>query len=730
MKKLFTLTLIGLLSIMNLQGQILFEEDFEGGSLPTDWNVVSNATDGGWLVGSIADLSTNAFQIPANGSTRVVATNDDSCDCDKSNESLVMPPLNLTDQTAVVLEFDAYYLDNVYLGDQEDATIEISTDNVTWEVLEDLHGHGSWDTHSVNISDYGGEETVYIRFRYDDDNGWLYGFAIDNVVVKVPPFLDIALVEVNSPIYGEVDEDMPIKGLVYNAGVNSITSMEVSYTINSGSPITEVINGMDIPSFSYATFELTSPWIPISVGTYDIDVEILTANGQTDEDESNNGGAFEPEIFEQVIVPDKMDDFLNSIPELTEVTGASNSLNKPTDLDFFPILGKNELWVINQRIENDGGSTLKISDATDETPSNFLHQIDGNSWHFMSLPTGIAFSDENFNFASSPGVQDANHGGGTFTGPSLWSSHPDIYAQPSGGNGSHLDMLHGSPFSMGIAHEVDNVFWVYDDWNEDIVRYDFVDDHGPGNDDHADAIVRRYSNIGITADGDIPNHMVLDKTSGWLYFIDNGNDRVLRLDINSGAVANGLPMINEPLAEHSAMGGFDFEIIIDSGLDRPCGIEIFGNRLLVGDYASGDIIMYDIDNGFLELGRISTDEEGLTGIKVGPDGNIWFTNRIQNTLMSAQPGEVMTSVSNINKSVKVSLSPNPTSGALRVNIHDVESLDNVVVKLKATTGQQLLELQTVTAQTHIDLSDFPNGIYFLTVEGQTFSKAQKVVLNR
>jgi hypothetical protein len=73
--------------------------------------------------------------------------------------------------------------------------------------------------------------------------------------------------------------------------------------------------------------------------------------------------------------------------------------------------------------------------------------------------------------------------------------------QPSGGNGSHLDMLHGSPFSMGIAHEVDNVFWVCDDWNKDIVRYDFVGDHGPGNDDHSDAIVNRYENIGIDADG-------------------------------------------------------------------------------------------------------------------------------------------------------------------------------------------------------------------------------------
>jgi hypothetical protein len=136
---------------------------------------------------------------------------------------------------------------------------------------------------------------------------------------------------------------------------------------------------------------------------------------------------------------------------------------------------------------------------------------------------------------------------------------------------------------MGIAHEVDNVFWVYDDWNNDIVRYDFVDDHGPGADDHADGIVRRYSNIGIEADGDIPNHLILDKDTDWLYFVDNGNDRVIRLDINSATNSNGLPGINEPLAEHSSMTGFDYEVIIDSDLERPCGIEIFENTLLVGE---------------------------------------------------------------------------------------------------------------------------------------------------
>ena len=35
---------------------------------------------------------------------------------------------------------------------------------------------------------------------------------------------------------------------------------------------------------------------------------------------------------------------------------------------------------------------------------------------------------------------------------------------------------------MGIASEEENVFWVYDDYSNDIAMYDFAEDHGPGND--------------------------------------------------------------------------------------------------------------------------------------------------------------------------------------------------------------------------------------------------------
>ncbi|MCB0662001.1 MAG: choice-of-anchor J domain-containing protein [Saprospiraceae bacterium] len=727
MKQTFMLLSMLCFSTFLVHGQIIFEEDFESGEMPAGWTIETKASDGGWNVGTASALSSQYFPIrPNSGSTYIAGTNDDACNCDKSDEYLITPPIDLSNQTAAVLKFDAFYTDNGYQGFDEDATIEVSLDGTNWVVVEDLHGHGSWDRHTIDLGNYIGESTVYIGFRYDENGGWLYGFAIDNVVVEVPPSLEASLVELDVLPYGEVDRGLPIKGTVYNAGIEPITTMEVSFGVNGDNPVMETFDNISIPAFSYFNFELTNPWLPSAAGVYDIEISIATINGSTDGDPADNSGRVETEIYESVSIPFKIDDILGTVPDITIKATTASGLNLPTDLDFFPILGKDEVWVVNQRNENSGGSTIIISDASTGNPS-YEQKVDGNAWHFMSLPTGIAFSSDNFNFGTSPGVKDANHNGGTFTGPTLWSSDPEIYAQPSGGNGSHLDMLHGSPFSMGIAHEVDNVFWVYDNWNKDIVRYDFVDDHGPGNDDHSDAIIRRFKNLGINGDGNIPNHMVLDKETGWLYFVDNGNDRVIRLDINSPTAANPIPLINEQLAEHSSMQDYVYEVIVSDGLEQPCGIELFENRLLVGDYATGDIVVYDVENNFAEMGRIPTNETGLTGLKVGPDGNIWYTNRLRNTLSVAAAGSpVATNDLEVDNTVRIS--PNPATNTLFIDTQNAgEQLDLEMFDL---AGKRVLSFRGVENHQGINISSLSEGVYLLKMKGNFGNSTQKVVIQR
>lgn len=320
-------------------------------------------------------------------------------------------------------------------------------------------------------------------------------------------------------------------------------------------------------------------------------------------------------------------------PVFSVIGSAANGISQPQDLDFNQTRA-NELWIINKGTENSGGSTVMFSNVG-SSQQTFDYRKDGNAWHFMALPSALSFNNAG-NWATSSNIFDANHRSDTFTGPTLWSGDLNIYAKDPGPgkNGSHLDMLHGSPFSMGIESEINNVFWVFDGYNNHIVRYDFAADHGPGNDDHSDGKIHRYSQVKVLRNPEVPSHLVLDKEKKWLYCIDGGNRRVLRMNIKTGRKLKDLPMINEDLAEHFEMTDVVWEEFLPAsfGLKQPCGIDIKDNRLFISDFETGEIICLDI-NSKKELGRIQTGNKGITGIKIGNDNKLWFVNSIYNQLV-------------------------------------------------------------------------------------------------
>ncbi|NCG20359.1 MAG: hypothetical protein GWP91_15225 [Rhodobacterales bacterium] len=326
--------------------------------------------------------------------------------------------------------------------------------------------------------------------------------------------------------------------------------------------------------------------------------------------------------------------FPDYTPGFTVIAKAGDGLDKPQDLDFHPDADREfELWVVNKRTEDTGSDMVIIHDAglSSQTSEN---RMDGNAWHFMNQVSAIAFSDDNGNWATSAEIHDANHSGTpesepAFSGPSLWSSNLDVFARPSGGNGSHLDMLHQSPQAMGIAHDVDNAFWVFDGFADEIVWYDFVTDHGPGNDDHSDGKVKRYSDLPLKKIAGTPGHMVVDKSTDWLYICDPGNSQILRMDIFSGTKDFDLAANFESLAKHFQMKDEVWEVFADTNLQEPTGIDLDGELLYVTDKATGEIIGFSLETGE-ELGRIQTDAGAIMGIKVGPDGNLYYVDRKSN----------------------------------------------------------------------------------------------------
>ena len=343
-------------------------------------------------------------------------------------------------------------------------------------------------------------------------------------------------------------------------------------------------------------------------------------------------------IFNTSIAQNHFQKLINSPFVITSLSGTqTDGLYAPRDLDFHTDPDRaNELWVINENSAtfdpNFGGSTVTYYSAgTDSQWADY--RKDSYSAHFMHTASAIAFSD-NGGFANTLDVQDANgNPNGYFSGCTLWDADTSVYARVNQNGpelGSHWDMLHQSPFSIGIAAETENIYWLFDGYHNTIAKYNFQEphpDHEHGGEDHSDGLIYRYDEIVVDRVAGLSSHMVMDQESDLLYICDTGNQRILRMNTNSGVIDYELTPYGENIEGYYSMADAEYETIIDSGFVSPTGIDLYENYLLVSDYSNGHIIIYDLedDTGIQETARLQTGmSEDVMGIKAGPDGSIWF----------------------------------------------------------------------------------------------------------
>lgn len=354
-----------------------------------------------------------------------------------------------------------------------------------------------------------------------------------------------------------------------------------------------------------------------------------------------------------------------SLAELVLVGTAEDGLSTPRDLAFNPDRPE-ELWTVNRA---DDSTVIYVDPGQPE--QRIDKRIDVYAYHFMEEVSAISFGagDTFATCQESRNTYNDQARANDFMGPTLWPADLDLYAKANQGGGlrtpalldaimrgqlcgleadpdqadrctlgSHIDMNHQSPNCMGIEHQADNAYWTVDGFNGHIVYYDFAADHGLGCDDHSDGIVRRYPEASVIRVPGVPSHLALDAATGWLYYADTGAGEVRRLDSASGRRARDLGRSNEPLAEYSAWSGVTVETFA-TGLQAPSGLALGDGRLFVSDYATGEILAFDLETGD-ELARLATGAEGIMGLALGPDARLWFVDGLADRLLRVDPHAV------------------------------------------------------------------------------------------
>ena len=413
---------------------------------------------------------------------------------------------------------------------------------------------------------------------------------------------------------------------------------------------------------------------------------------------------------------------------LTTVGDVTNGLLNPQDLDFIP--GTNNWWVLNY--EGGAGSVAIFYNAGQPNQKSEFRR-DSHSGHFMIRASALAIG-HNGNFATAQEIQNTNGDNSTFMGPALWSTDTSIFARLEQSNwepttllGSHLDMLHASPFGMGIAHDEDNAYWYFDGYNGNICHYDFKAPHIVGGDDHADGEVLRYSDVTVKRKPGVPSHMAVDHENNWLYIVDGGNNRIIRMKTNDATDAGTLPLINEPLAVYKSMTGATVEVVVGSELSSPCGIDYKDGRIVVSDNATGDIIIYDVTQmPASEVGRIKTGSIGVMGVRVDYNNRIWYVNRNEKKLVRIDNSNVPTSVESQANNTGITVYPNPAGDVAYVKIDNASFGNESTIKMYDMTGRTVKQVTSTENRVQLNTSSLPSGIYTIEVTNKEGRFLQKL----
>lgn len=327
----------------------------------------------------------------------------------------------------------------------------------------------------------------------------------------------------------------------------------------------------------------------------------------------------------------------------TRIATEDDGLNVPRDLEFNPDR-PGQLWIVNRGDD----STTIIEDAGFRDQSS-KHEAGANHRHFMANPAALAFSD-NGNFATAQEEDERTQGNLTppdFMGPTLWTSNLDLF---DSGIIGHIDMLHNSPNSVGIAWQQDNEFWVYDGYHEAISHYDFNNDHGPGGSDHSDGEMYRYVQREVTYTEEVPSHLDFGPEMELLYIADTGASRIAVLDTTTGTMGNPIMPNYDSGATQRMMLDADIWTLVEGDalvladgsaapidLVQPSGLEVVGDTLYVSDHETSRILAFDLDGVLIDWLDTGLPAGTLMGIEVDDSGEIWVVDALENEVQRISP---------------------------------------------------------------------------------------------
>jgi Zn-dependent metalloprotease len=251
--------------------------DFEDATKYKGWRTSENTNATGWKHGTSKDLGSPGWFLTEH--TNFMASNDDKCNCDSSNDMLISPVFDLSNYKEAHLSFDGF-------GDRyalSDGYVKVSTDGgTTWKTEFTVPYLSNWFEYHVDLTPYAGKSCVLVAFQHDDNGLFASGFAVDNIKIKeTADYLQLSNLSMPETVY----EDAPSHEFFItakNVFYKKVDKATIEYQITkNGNAVGEpVVLERNNQILQYQTIVYTANGIPqLPAGNYDITVKIIS-NGQ------------------------------------------------------------------------------------------------------------------------------------------------------------------------------------------------------------------------------------------------------------------------------------------------------------------------------------------------------------------------------------------------------------------------------------------------------------------
>lgn len=286
MKKLYFLALFLAFSGW-VSAQTFLSEDFSSGIMPPDgWTIDAHSTN--WSAEASAKAGGNApeaafyYDPSFNGASR-----------------LISPVIDLTGYTSVKLMFK-HFLDD-YSGAGYSLGVATRTGTGTWNTVWTISPTGDIGPEEkiIDISngDVGASNFQFCIF-FNGNSYNLDWWYIDDILLFIPYDLDGAMAKITTPTY--FPGTAPVMGIVRNMGNTTITSMDVTWTIDGTSYFTTPISGLDL-QFAESVEIVCDDYITAPIGGYDLNLTIDLVNGIQDDNPDNNTAIKTVSVVSQVV---------------------------------------------------------------------------------------------------------------------------------------------------------------------------------------------------------------------------------------------------------------------------------------------------------------------------------------------------------------------------------------------------------------------------------------------